>query len=646
MPRRGERARDFRHDALPLPPVRIGVRQVAAPDSAGVSRVIVFDPAAFGCRTVAAELGDEWVDYVALTGVRAGTARSYRRAMNSFCRFIDDNLADVSAPASMARADPDLGSVLLAWEDTLASGWAQRSTHPATAATNIRTLINRRSQHPEREVAPGLRGVAAGQHALHGGSTRELDEYSRADKAALVHAAWADIGHLEQRISAGWALAASGGHPAQRGWLNVPNLLWGLAHDVVTPREIAKNLPNPWPPELVALLPPAIQSVSAHANGMRRYFLLRALLRQLYPAQQDLHAFRVLLVAATGHAPEEITGLSEHDVDFTPGGVRLTLTKNRARRIRHRAFTRVSAAGLEQDQLTHADRPRLEVSVIVRRLMTATAPLRERFPEQPAPLFLQASIWMRDWQVSIRRFNHSTGPNASFAAWIDRMGLHVDGPADVRRLRKSTKVEKAIAFGGRITDIADDHHEQTFRGHYAQGTTLRIVSGTVITTAQRSWFDKVVQGPIVLDTDAETTLAATPSADALSALGMDAERIEKLRSGAMDMGVSGCRDPFDSPFSRPGELCAVAPLRCLECRNAWILPSHLPQLLLFSDHLQAMRRRLSPAHFHTLWGQSAANLAAVLDARSKQEIDIARRHITDGVASLQLPLAARAEFDA
>jgi hypothetical protein len=253
---------------------------------------------------------------------------------------------------------------------------------------------------------------------------------------------------------------------------------------------------------------------------------------------------------------------------------------------------------------------------------------------------------MRDWQVSIRRFNHSTGPNASFAAWIDRMGLHMDGPADVRRLRKSTKVEKAIAFGGRITDIADDHHEQTFRGHYAQGTTLRIVSGAVITTAQQSWFDKAVQGPIVLDTDAETALAATPSADALSALGMDAERIEQLRSGAMDMGVSGCRDPFDSPFSPPGELCAVAPLRCLECRNAWILPSHLPQLLLFSDHLQAMRRRLSPAHFHTLWGQSAANLAAVLDARSKQEIDIARRHITDGVASLQLPLAARAEFDA
>jgi hypothetical protein len=53
----------------------------------------------------------------------------------------------------------------------------------------------------------------------------------------------------------------------------------------------------------------------------------------------------------------------------------------------------------------------------------------------------------------------------------------VEGASDIRRLRKSTKVEKAIAFGGRIADAANDHHEEVFRGHYAQGTTLRVMSG-------------------------------------------------------------------------------------------------------------------------------------------------------------------------
>jgi hypothetical protein len=37
--------------------------------------------------------------------------------------------------------------------------------------------------------------------------------------------------------------------------------------------------------------------------------LIRWLVRQLYPDHLDLHAYRILLVAATGHASEEVTGL-------------------------------------------------------------------------------------------------------------------------------------------------------------------------------------------------------------------------------------------------------------------------------------------------------------------------------------------------
>ncbi|WP_240805663.1 hypothetical protein [Streptomyces sp. A1547] len=49
--------------------------------------------------------------------------------------------------------------------------------------------------------------------------------------------------------------------------------------------------------------------------------------------------------------------------------------------------------------------------------------------------------------------------------------------------------------------------------------------------------------------------------------------------------------PLHSPR---GALCAVAPLRCLRCRNSWVLPSQLPQLLLFAEHLEKVRRRLDP----------------------------------------------------
>ena len=59
----------------------------------------------------------------------------------------------------------------------------------------------------------------------------------------------------------------------------------------------------------------------------------------------------------------------------------------------------------------------------------------------------------------------------------------------------------------------------------------------------------------------------------------------------------------------------------------------------------SLLRRLTPQHFHTLWGQTAANLQAALAERSDAEIGLARRQIAIGEASLRLPLSAYTEFD-
>ncbi|MEU6736178.1 hypothetical protein ABZ929_23815 [Streptomyces physcomitrii] len=637
MPRRGERRRDFRHEDPDLGPVRVGVRQVVTPDSRGKKRVLHFDPSQFACRTLAAEFADEWVEYIEVTSRRTGTASGHRQGLRMFCAFVDEHLAGRAPEASLARTDPDLSMLLLAWEQSLPARWPRGSTRPGALAANIRILVNRRQRHPDRDLAPRLAQIAGQDHSLSWGVTQELDEFSRKDKAALVKAAWEDIARLRNRLKAGWDMIVAGRHPAEHGWSRMPDLLWALAHRAVSPRELAKTVPFPLAPELAELIPDNVRTEGQRC-GMRGYFLVRGLLNQLYPNERDLHAFRVLLVAATGHSPEEVSGLTEEAVEFTEGGVRLTMIKNRARRIHRRAFTRIDAVNAVEHVQEYADRPRLEVAAIVRQLMDVTAPLRDLYGDRPAPLFLQATL-PPSFEFTVGR-----GRLRLFGRWVKEMELDLEGRIDIRRLRKSVKVEKAVAFGGRITDIADDHHQETFRGHYAQGTTLRMISGQVITTAQQSWFDKAIAGPVVLDVAAGTALEE--AAPVLAELGLGAEQVEDLRSGALEMGVTSCRDPFDSPFSRPGDLCAVAPLRCLECRNAWILPSHLPQLLLFADHLDRLRTRLSPAHFHTLWGQSAANLAAVLAERTAAETAAARHHIADGSATLQLPLTARAEFDA
>jgi len=107
-------------------------------------------------------------------------------------------------------------------------------------------------------------------------------------------------------------------------------------------------------------------------------------------------------------------------------------------------------------------------------------------------------------------------------------------------------VEKAIAFGGRIADAANDHHEEVFRGHYAQGTTLRVMSGRVITTAQDHWFAKALEGPTVLTGSTEVLDAP----DQVAALGLTRQQADDIRHGALDMGLTQCSDPHNSPYGQ------------------------------------------------------------------------------------------------
>jgi hypothetical protein len=170
-----------------------------------------------------------------------------------------------------------------------------------------------------------------------------------------------------------------------------------------------------------------------------------------------------------------------------------------------------------------------------------------------------------------------------------------------------------------------------------------VISAEVINAAQQHWFDQAVHGPTVLNEQPEPTREDT---ERLHTLGLTDQQADDLMHGQLDMGVTHCSAPYDSPYSPRGELCAVAPLRCLECRNAWILPSQLPQLLLFADHLDRLRQRMAPTRFTAVWGQSWTNLHAVLAERTEEEITLARKHIAAGDASLTLPLASHVELDA
>lgn len=632
-----ERARLRTALANPVPPGGIGPRVVEIP-----AALMAVDPSDFCCSRLAMQLADEWVEYVAATAITMH-ARVYHQAILRLCKYVDKELGPAAKTASLT--DRNLRDLLLKWELALPETYTPSSTHPGTLAGALRVLIIRRDDHRDRPVDPDLARLARGPALLGSGERMERDEFKRQEKRVLVRSAWQSVHATRTRLEKGWALADQGRHPEQGSWTSIPDLLWAFAHEQIAVTDIHRLVPPPreWPSELKEFAAgPGREFVAQVA----RVQLARKLVARLYPNTFDLHAFRILLMDATGYTSEEDTGFGETEVEFLPKGVRLTLLKNRAERRRHRAFHDRPAPeepAPEEDpdgQLT-VDWPRREASKVVRQLMDMTARVRAKAPDVTHTLFVSATV-QNNFTVVFGEWKPVA--QSLFRSWLATVGVEIEGDQHVGRLRKSVKVEKAIMTEGRISAAADDHTEETFARHYAQGTTLRILSGRTIATAQQHRLDKAldrVDGPTVI-----SDAAGDVDQDLLEDSGLSAQEAEDIMAGQLDMGVSHCKNPYQSPYSQPGELCAVAPLRCLECRNAWILPTNLPQLLLFKAHLERLRTVLTPPAFERLWGQSWVNLRAVLEDRTPEELDQARNHIEAGQAVLDLPLAANTEFDA
>ncbi|PKV90295.1 hypothetical protein ATK30_1039 [Amycolatopsis echigonensis] len=646
MPRKGDYVRDFpdlevepgsSRDSGPHRNEWVVVASTATKRNQS-SRIV---PDRYACSGLAAELAQEWVEYVEAAGLAAGSVQSYRQAIASFCACVDNRFGAAAPDASLEKDEPDLARAVAAWERWLPSNFPEGSTRPSILAGAIRVLIRRRVEHPERPVADAVIALARAGSGVPVGDCGELDEFSRQEKLELVRTAWTAVVALEKRLAGGWELAAAGRHPDHGCWTSIPDLLWGLAHQAITPKDIHDRLPvsTSWP----AHLRECIGLPDGPLPRTAKQFLSRWLVAQLWPSTLDLHAFRVLLTDATGRAPEEIGQLTGNDVEFVPNGVRLTLVKKRAQRRYYRSFTDkpVDSVGGVVETEDFRNLPRREPGEIIRRLMGVTERARQRAADPEGKLFVRAVVDV-GLRLKFAEWNPEAPP-VRFSVWLREHGVTITGKADIRRLRKSTKVEKIAVARGRIHQAADDHHEQTFRGHYAQGTTLRVISAEVINAAQQHWFDHAVQGPTVL---AEQPGPTREDTERLHSLGLTDQQADDLMHGQLDMGVTHCSAPYDSPYSPRGELCAVAPLRCLECRNAWILPSQLPQLLLFADHLDRLRQRMAPARFTAVWGQSWTNLHAVLAERTEEEIALAREHIAGSDVSLTLPLAAHVEFDA
>jgi hypothetical protein len=572
MPRRGERKERVRNSAPKPLPTRdldhVGIRTLTWTRPGGTSSHVV-NPAKYRCSILAAQLADEWITYTRSMARTDGGA-NLSQAVRSFAKFVDKHLPTLGIDPADARLDGhkvDLVEVFHRWEEDLRQHHGLRSNSPHEKANCLLTLIEQRALK-DTSMPEALRVRAQAPPAYPTYKGEPLDEFSNAERIALRDAARNAIRSLEARLARGRELLERGADPRVGGWHEPANLLWAATRPSLLTGKVLKpqfrqNVLS-WPEPVKALLPTAPDGTLLK-RGFR--YLVTELGRLLYPTEADLQPFRVLLMLGMSDtSPEELHYFQLSDIEFTDGGVRLVQRKMRAHRVR---------ADLHPDPEQEAEAEAQEfagdgawdVPGLLRRLLAVTELSRTVFPDADPWLFLaveRRSRGLLDAKVADFRDRERR-----FGGWIaeqrDAAGkpLKISEPYEIRRLRKTTKIVRAVALGGTVSDLAgDDHHVEVYRMHYAHGTTAHILAGRSINRAQKWVFDRMTTParPVLVTEEAEQYLEEPEVAEDL---GLDAEQAKALRTGELDMGLVNCRNPWDSPHRNDAKVCHVAPAMCM-----------------------------------------------------------------------------------
>jgi hypothetical protein len=232
------------------------------------------------------------------------------------------------------------------------------------------------------------------------------------------------------------------------------------------------------------------------------------------------------------------------------------------------------------------------------------------------------------------RAHHFPGLN-SLTKLIERHGLSISQPYDMRRLRKTVKSARAALLGTLAGAAGDDHTVEVFRGHYAQTTTVHTIAAQTVLRAQEKVLQRASQGPTFVAAKA-AEVAETPADPELAKL---AASVAAETPAEQELTIAACRDPYDAPFMDKGSLCHASPSMCLQCRNAIVFRDHLPRLIAYRAALDAIENNTPPMVFSEMYGQQRANIDAIVAEFPPEQIESARQMDIH----LHRPLGQRAE---
>ncbi|WP_231752511.1 site-specific integrase [Mycobacterium gordonae] len=542
---------------------------------------------------MAGQLADQWIEVAG--GRSSSVIDLHRQAVDSYLRFVEK----AETPDFNLSLKPEyVVETLVDWSKWLIAKYRESSVMPYRMASVVQAQL-------AGAVSDGvitdavLSAVAQGPCLIAKPEEQPLDEFSEDELQQLVIAARAHVRALRKLRK--WAEKAVAEYDA------------GLLTDAIHQR-LGQMLKMAAQLELVAELeivePAILELFPAEAHQLftlgpfgysRRFAAVRWCYRSLFPMRADLIPFRVLLMAGTGASADEISSLTLSDVEWPDDGVRLQMTKARAGRSKGRFFP------------GSAQRNGWDVPSVVAALRSFGEPARTVSEDCRNQLWVSVTLGSYHGMYRVTPVDSNKD---RLSRWIESVqGLHATGeisvPHDLRRIRKTKVTQRAIELRGVMADIAgDDHTTQVFFSSYGHTTTLKVYAAEVISRFQSTLAEAVKTGfHAFLDerarVDAGTLKAALP---------IDSTQASDIKSGALDMGLVDCQNPYASPFTTKGKLCASAPLSCLMCENAVVFTDHLPNIIALMKAMDAARTSMGPEEWIATWGAQYGAAQALIAA--------------------------------
>ncbi|MGH3121275.1 MAG: hypothetical protein ACRDND_09680 [Streptosporangiaceae bacterium] len=370
--------------------------------------------------------------------------------------------------------------------------------------------------------------------------------------------------------------AAGGQHPASGGWTPA-NLRWLLARTgPVSSSEFGGQL---------GCTRSAVQQRGGFAGAVR----------DMFPSQDVLIAYRLLFGVCSGIVPDGIDDLVTSDIDWAGDSVILL------------SYVKGRTAG------ESLNLPRQAVRLLEQWLSHSTL-LRSFASEDD-----RRRLWLGVSHPGQHAVVTGSSGRAAIQRWIARH--HVTGqdgrPLKVHRARIRTTyyaMRDKSAWAGRGRATIDPNHSPQVEGdHYLSAATpgQRRAMEAIVEDAQHDLLRRA-SPPAILDGEDAAALARGYP-ELVASLGLDDTVIAELASGQRDVFTAACADQLSGLHGPAGKPCPARPWVCLLCPLAVFAPRHAVNLLRLKAFFSRQWQQMPAAQFMAVFGPYSQRVSQVLD---------------------------------